>query len=58
MSECDEIAQTMRPRWLEFVATAPAVNLDTAELFVRSRMPDESAVVISNVAYALLRGSK
>jgi hypothetical protein len=50
-TECDEVADNMPlpPKPLSF---------DEALAIVRETMPDESATIISNVAYSLMQRSK
>ena len=50
-TECDEVADNMPlpPKQLTF---------DEALAIVREAMPDESATIISNVAYSLMQRSK
>ena len=50
-TECDEVADNMPlpPKPLAF---------DEALAIVREAMPDESATIISNVAYSLMQRSK
>lgn len=47
MSECEEIAQTLKP------IMPKGLSFEQAEVFVRKHMPGETEQVIDNVAWAL-----
>jgi hypothetical protein len=50
-TECDEVADNMP-------LPAKQLTFDEALAVVRDAMPDESATIISNVAYSLVQRSK
>ncbi|TSP14047.1 hypothetical protein [Cupriavidus campinensis] len=59
MSECDEVAEAMLPRFMRWVrACAENRSMDAARIFVRSQMPDESSAIVGNVAWTLHRMAK
>lgn len=47
MTECEEVAETLAPNAPKLKSFTDAID------YVRRQMPDASAVVVSNVAWAL-----
>ena len=50
-TECDEVADNMP-------LPSKQVTFDEALAIVRETMPDETATIVSNVAYSLMKRSK
>ena len=50
-TECDEVADNMP-------LPSERVTFDEALAIVREAMPDETATIVSNVAYSLMQRSK
>lgn len=59
MTECDEVAETMVPGFLEGLrATDASPSMDAAREYVRKQMPDEGMTLRDNVAYSLYHDAR
>lgn len=52
MSECEEIAERMHMGYIAWLNGQPSY-MESARIYVRKLMPDESYTVVDNIAEAL-----